>query len=253
MATSLAGSQEWRMTDKPLVSVVVPVYNCQSYLPEALESALAQTYRPIEVIVVDDGSTDDSAHAAQRFMPPVRYRWQPHSGAAAARNLGVDLARGSFVAFLDADDLWTEPKLMLQMEAFDADPVLDMVFGHVQQFVSPELAGTGEVPVRLSTEELPGYAPSAALIRRDAFLRVGRFERHWNVGEFMDWYLKANERGLKGLMLSEVVVRRRLHSQNLGLRERDSRGDYLRILKDSLDRRRHRSVPGPDDGRESNG
>ena len=226
------------MNDKPLVSVVVPVYNCQRYLPEALESALAQTYRPIEVIVVDDGSTDGSADAAQRFTPPVRYCWQPHSGAAAARNLGVDLATGSYLAFLDADDLWTETKLMRQMEAFDANPALDMVFGHVQQFVSPELAGAGEAPVRYSAEKLPGHVPSAAVVRRDAFLRVGPFEKHWHVGEFIDWYLKANERGLKGLMLSEVVVRRRLHSQNLGLRERESRGDYLRILKASLDRRR---------------
>jgi hypothetical protein len=69
-------------------------------------------------------------------------------------------------------------------------------------------------------------------------LGIGPFEKHWQVGEFIDWYLKANERGLKSLMLSEVVVRRRLHSQNLGLRERESRGDYLRILKASLDRRR---------------
>lgn len=240
------------MTDKPLVSVVVPVYNCQRYLPEAVESALAQTYRPIEVIVVDDGSTDDSADAARRFGLAVRYCWQPHSGPSAARNRGVDLARGGFLSFLDADDLWLESKLMLQMEALDADPALDMVFGHVQQFVSPELAGTGEVLVRHSTEKLPGYAPSAALIRRDAFLRVGPFERHWHVGEFMDWYLRANERGLKGLMLSEVVVRRRLHSQNLGLRERDSQSDYLRILRASLDRRRG-SPPGPEDAREPNG
>lgn len=241
------------MHDQSSVSVVVPVYNCQRYLPEAVESALAQTYRPIEVIVVDDGSTDGSADAAKRFVPPVQYCWQPHSGAGPARNRGVDLARGSFLAFLDADDLWVETKLVLQMAAFDADPELDMVFGHVQQFPSPELAGSAKPRLRYSAEKVPGYVAAAMLIRRDAFVRVGPFESHWHLGEFMDWYLRAIERGLKGLMLPEVVARRRLHADNLGLRERASQGDYLRILKASLDRRRRRSALGPEDSRESNG
>lgn len=239
------------MREKPLISVVIPVHNCEQYLAEALESALAQTYRPIEVIVVDDGSTDASADAAQRFVPPVRYCWQSHSGAAAARNLGMDLATGSFLAFLDADDLWAEDKLSLQMAAFDADPELDMVFGHVQQFISPELTDTAEARLRYSAEKLPGYAPSAALIRRDALLQVGPFEWRLDVGEFMDWYLRAIDRGLKGLMLPEVVARRRLHTENLGLRERGSRGDYVRILKASLDRRRRGSALGPVDAGES--
>jgi glycosyltransferase involved in cell wall biosynthesis len=240
------------MPDKALVSVVIPVYNCEQYLPAALQSALAQTYRPIEVIVVDDGSTDGSADAADRFVPPVLYCWQPHSGAAAARNLGVDLSRGSHLAFLDADDLWVEDKLALQMAAFDIDPELEMVFGYVQQFRSPELADRAEFRARYSAEKLPGYAPSAALIRRDAFLRVGKFESHWHVGEFVDWYLRATEQGLNGLMLTQVVARRRLHAENLGLRERSSQGDYLRILKASLERRRPKGALGPEDAREYN-
>jgi glycosyltransferase involved in cell wall biosynthesis len=237
------------MLEGKLVSVVVPAYNCERYLPEALESILVQTYRPIEIIVVDDGSTDGSRDSAERFVPPVRYWRQPHRGAAAARNRGVDLATGDFLAFLDADDLWAEDKLTLQITAFHTHPELDMVFGHVQQFISPELEGAGKVAARYSSEKLPGYAPSAALIRRDAFLKVGPLERRWGVGEFMDWYLRAIDQGLKGLMLPDVLVRRRLHTQNLGLRERGSRGDYLRILKASLDRRRRNSALDSDDER----
>ncbi|MDH4209610.1 MAG: glycosyltransferase family 2 protein [Anaerolineae bacterium] len=237
------------MTDNPLVSVVVPVYNCERYLPEALESVLAQTYRPIEIIVVDDGSTDGSADAAQRLGPTVRYCWQSHSGASAARNRGVDLAKGGFLAFLDADDLWLEAKLALQLAAFEADPTLDIVFGHVQQFPSPDLEDSAKVRLRYSAEKLPGHVPSTMLITREAFLRVGPFESHWRLGEFMDWYLRALERGPKTLMLPDVLARRRLHADNLGVRERDSQGDYLRILKASLDRRRG-SAPGPEDARE---
>jgi len=240
------------MTDRSLVSTIVPVYNCQRYLPEALESVLAQTYRPIEAIVVDDGSTDGSAEAVQRFGPVVRCCWQPHSGASAARNRGVEMAKGSFLAFLDADDLWLEAKLALQMAAFDTDPKLDMVFGHVQQFPSPDLEGSARARLRYSDGKIPGHVPSTMLIRREAFDRVGPFESQWRLGEFMDWYLRALDRGLHGLMLPDVLANRRLHADNLGIRERDSQGDYLRILKASLDRRRGRA-PRPDDARETNG
>ena len=239
------------MPDNSLVSVVVPVYNCERYLAEALDSILAQTYRPIEVVVVDDGSTDGSGEAAKRLGPTVLYCWQQHAGASAARNRGVDLAKGSIFGFLDADDLWLETKLALQMAAFDTDPELDMVFGHVQQFPSPDLTDRARAKLRYSAEAVPGYVPSAMLIRRDAFLRVGPFESHWQLGEPVDWYIRALERGLKGLMLPEVVARRRLHADNLGLRERGSQGDYLRILKASLDRRRRSRALGPEGRRES--
>ena len=104
------------MQDKPLVSAIIPVYNCERYLAEAIESVLAQTYRPIGIIVVDDGSTDGSADVAKSFTDPqVRYFYQPNSGQGAARNQGTNLARGSFFTFLDADDLWTDNKLELQL------------------------------------------------------------------------------------------------------------------------------------------
>ena len=128
------------MKSKPLVSVIIPVYNREKYLAEAIESVLAQTYRPIEVIVVDDGSTDGSADIAKRFGSPVRYYFQPNSGAGAARNRGIAVARGSFLAFLDSDDLWVEDKLTHQMAAFERHSDVDIVSGHVRQFYSPELS-----------------------------------------------------------------------------------------------------------------
>jgi glycosyltransferase involved in cell wall biosynthesis len=223
------------MENEPLISVVIPVYNCERYLAEAIESVLAQAYRPIEVIVVDDDSTDGSADVARRFAPSVRYCFQPHSGLGAAWNGGVDLARGEFFAFLDADDLWVEDKLALQMAAFDDDPGLDIVFGHVEQFLSPELS---EVKVRYPARIMPGYSAGTMLIRRDAFLRAGPFASIWKVGQFVDWYSRVVEKGLRSLILPGVVMKRRLHTTNMGIRERESRTDYVRILKASLDRRR---------------
>src|SRR5436853_749734 len=105
------------MTMPSLVSVIIPVYNCEQYLAEAIQSVLAQTHPTIELIVVDDGSTDNSAAVAKSFAV-VRYVFQRQGGPGAARNRGISLARGSFLAFLDADDVWVAGKLTRQLAAF---------------------------------------------------------------------------------------------------------------------------------------
>jgi glycosyltransferase involved in cell wall biosynthesis len=228
--------------DQPaLVSVIIPVYNGQQYLAEAIESTLAQTYRPLEVIVVDDGSTDGSAEVARRFVPAVRYVSQPHSGAAAARNHGVKEAQGQYISFLDCDDLWVQHKLERQMACFSADPALDTVSGHVEQFVSPELGEEFRRNFRFSPFPLPGPGPLTMLIRREAFLRVGFFETGYTVGESIEWYARAVAMGLKRVMLPDVLQKRRIHRDNLGRRERAAQGDYLKIVRESLNRRRKES------------
>jgi glycosyltransferase involved in cell wall biosynthesis len=226
------------MDKDPLVSVIIPVYNGERYLAEAIESVLTQPYRPIEVMVVDDGSTDGSAEVVKRYAPTVQYVFQSHSGAGAARNQGINLAQGDFLAFLDADDLWVKDKLTRQMTVFCDDRSLDIVFGQVQQFRSPDLDDQLKRRILGDGEVMPGYHPGTMLIRRDAFFRVGPFQTHWRVGEFIDWYLRAMEQGLKAFLLPEVVMKRRLHADNLGTRERKLQIDYVRILKASLDRRR---------------
>lgn len=224
--------------NNPLVSVIIPVYNCDRYLAEAIESILAQTYQSIEVIVVDDGSTDGSADVAKHFALSVRYCYQPHMGIGATLNRGTALARGSFLAFLDADDFWVADKLMRQMVVFDSNPEMDIVFGHVKQFCSPELDDNIKKRLQVPAAIIPGYIKGTMLIKRDAFFRVGLFGANWQLGEFIDWYLRAVEQDLKSFMLPEVLLKRRVHDANTGIRERKSRTDYASILKISLDRRR---------------
>jgi len=220
-----------------LITAIIPVYNGERYLAEAIESVAAQTYRPIEIVVVDDGSTDGSARVAQRFES-VRYCRQLHGGIGSARNRGVALAQGGVFAFLDADDLWEKDKLGLQMAAFDEDAEIDVVFGHVRQFISPELDEYVKKGIYCPDKLMPGYIPSAVMIRRDAFNRVGPFETIMRVGEFASWYLRAAEMGLRMLMLQDLVAWRRLHKTNTGIHQRQALTDYVRILKASLDRRR---------------
>lgn len=227
----------------PLITVMIGAYNAAPYLGEAVESVLGQTYRPLELIVVDDGSDDGTGDVALGFGDALTYVRQDNAGNGAARNRAVQAARGEVFAFLDADDRFTPTKLEQQWAALAADPELDMVFGHVQEFVSPELSEEDRASVRApAPRAMPWTAPNLMLIRRASFMRVGPFAEDVRVGVTVDWYARAVEQGLRGAMLPEVVLERRLHLANNGLRERASRHQYLHVLKRSLDRRREQAA-----------
>jgi glycosyltransferase involved in cell wall biosynthesis len=223
-----------------LVSVIIPVYNGGRYLGEAIESVLSQTGFPLEIIVVDDGSTDDTASIAQNFGASIRYHYQINGGAGAARNQGVVLARGNFLAFLDADDLWMVDKLKRQWAAFEADHDLELAFGHIQQFYSPELTREEKDRLSIPVEIMPGNHAGTMLIKKETFLRVGLFKPDLRVGEFIDWYARATELNIKSIMLTDVVMKRRIHKTNMGILHRDQRSGYVHALKAALDRRRSR-------------
>ena len=214
------------------IATIIPAYNCERYLAEAIESVLAQNYRPLEIIVIDDGSTDDTAKIAKRFEPAIQYCFQANGGIGSARNRGIELAHSDFIAFLDADDLWPEGKLEHQMLAFHDNREIEAVFGLVQQFEQSS-GGTTDVGALMT-----GQLASSMLIRRESFDRVGPFRTDIKLGEFVDWYMRASEKGLRSRMLAEDVLRRRIHDSNTGLRHRDSSSDYVRLLKNALDRRR---------------
>jgi len=223
--------------EKGLISVVIPVYNGRRYIAEAIKSVLNQGYGKREILIVNDGSTDGTENILRSFEG-IMYFEQSRQGAAAARNLGIEQSRGEFLAFLDADDVWTNDKIEKQLSVFQEKPKLDMVFGNVEQFYSPELEESLSRKIKMIEAVIPGYVPGTMLIKKEAFLKVGYFNCGFKVGEFIDWYLRALEEGLQGHLLSDVVLRRRIHDANTGIQERDSRKDYLRVLKASLDRRR---------------
>ncbi len=222
-----------REVDTPTVSVVIPAYNSSRYLRQAIRSVLDQTHRVLEVIVVDDGSSDNSATLASRFGTPVRVLRREHAGIGASRNSGFAAARGEFIALLDADDLWEPQKLERQLEMFAADPALDIVFTSVDQFVSPELED-------LHVSELQGASATgrmaSALLMRAAIVdRVGPYREDTSAGEFVDWYDRALTAGCRCDHVDQVLVRRRIHHWNTG---RQNRSEWTGVIKDMLERRR---------------
>lgn len=225
-------------SSNPRLSVIITAYNQERYLGEAIESVLAQDFDDLEIIVVDDGSTDKTATVAARY--DVKVISQPNAGPGAALNTGVTEARGELIAFLDGDDVWVPGTLANRIMAFDRDPGLDATQGMLVEFLSPELPEeSGELP-RVNEDPVPGPVAGTTMITRDGLDRVGAFETEHKLGSFMEWLIRAKDAGLVLRRHDQLFLRRRIHDDNIGLRERDSRNDYVKILKAALDRRRAR-------------
>ena len=199
----------------PLISCIVPVYNGERFLAEALDSILGQTYRPLEVIVVDDGSTDATAEIAAGYAPQVTCLRQDNCGAASAKNRGISASRGQLIAFLDADDLWLPGKLERQEARLRERPGFCLWFSQFQNFWMPELAGEAQ---QHSTgplaQPLSAWSIGTLLASRDTVERVGPFPEGHRGNENMLWFLRAAEAGAAIDVLPEVLMRRRFHHGN---------------------------------------
>lgn len=224
------------------ISIIIPVYNGEKYVKQAIESALAQDYANKEVIVVNDGSNDSTQAVLDAFLPRIRAIYQTNQGLGSARNRGVREATGDYLAFLDHDDLWEETKLSIQMKEMDEEDPL--IFGHVQQFICPSLSAEEKSRLSVSEEIAPGYFAGSLLISKKRFLQIGPFFEKKTVGEFVDWYARALEAKVPIVMIPQMILRRRVHNENMGRNKNMyNRLEYLRILKTSLDRQRKLNAP----------
>lgn len=218
------------------ISVIIPAYNAARYLGEALASVRAQTLQPAEVIVVDNGSTDATAEIAASHG--VRCEHEPRRGSANARNRGVDVSSGELLAILDADDLWTPQKLEWQSAALAADPGLEAVYGLMEHFISPDLPAEEAAAIHCPPGTAPARMPTLMLIRRAAFHRVGPFSPEMTLADVAEWQARAESTGLRHAIVPHVVMRRRLHADNMGRRNAALRTDYVKLIKQKLDRER---------------
>ena len=221
----------------PDISVVIPVHNGERYLAASIQSVLDQRHPSLELLVVDNGSTDATAEVARSFSS-VRYVHRADKGLCKALNHALEQCRGAMLGFLDADDLWSPDRLTLQLAAFASDPAVEMVFGHVEQFISPELDEAAKAKLSIRNRLLPGRYRGSMLVRKESFWRVGPFDPSLDYGEFIDWYMRAEEQKIREVMLPEVMTLRRIHGANTGYTERHLRVELARVLKRGLDRRR---------------
>ena len=226
------------------ISVIVPVYNGEKYLWEALDSVLNQLVKPFEILVIDDGSTDSTAELARQYGECIRYIRRNNRGAAAARNDGVKSATGNYIAFLDADDYWDKQKLALQLREIKKPGAANMIFGMVSQFYSPETGEDFRQHYQCPRQPTNGAHPGMLLMKRADFLKVGFFSTEYKTGEFIEWYQHAQEAGMTSIFLPKVLMYRRIHPQNHGIVQKQHTDDFARIVKEMLMRRRKKEADG---------
>ncbi len=229
--------------DRPLVSVIIPTFNSARFLPQALESVAAQDYRPLEVIAVDDGSTDQTADLL-RAHPWVTCLHQAHGGVSTARNAGISASRGQILAFLDSDDLWPSGRLTIAVGHFEAHPEIGYVLGKQMLFAEPGCAVPSWVRPEWLAKPQDASNTAVLLARKETFSRVGLFNTGYSVGEDTEWLVQAMEACIPMTRLAEVLVHKRLHGTNLSVESFDSRKATLaRIARESILRRRNRPAP----------
>jgi glycosyltransferase involved in cell wall biosynthesis len=225
---------------RPLVTVIVPVYNGERYLALALKSIFEQDYHPLEIIVVDDGSVDGSADIAKSF-PGIHYIHQPNQGVAVARNIGLNAARGQFIAFLDQDDSWMPNKLNRQIDYLLKCPEVDCVLAKSRLFLEPGIKAPSWLKKDLLLEDHTEYAPSALVVRKTAFEKVGRFDSAYSMSSDSDWFFRAKNCGISIAVLPEIFVHRRIHESNHSYQAQLACLELLKIVKTSIDYQRGRS------------
>ncbi len=207
---------------KGLVSVVIPNYNYARFLREAIDSVLAQTYAEIEIIVVDDGSTDDSKDILKSYGQQIKAVFQQNQGVSAARNNGVNESRGEFISFLDADDLWLPAKIEKQVVRFQEDEKLGLVHVGVVEvdangdFLLERLEGLeGDVSgeLLLIKQTILGGG-SGLMVRRDVFDEVGGFDNRLSTSADWDLFYQISSRYPIGFV-PEILLKYRVHNSNM--------------------------------------
>ncbi len=222
------------------VSCIVPTYNSARYLTEALDSIVAQSYRPIEIIVADDGSADATLNIARGYGHPLRVVTQTTAGPAATRNLGLKHADTEYVAFLDADDLWVPDKLAIQAAHLERHPSFKLCISYAQMFWSdprdPEAIRYRDEP---RAGAVPGYATTTLMVRRSVFDQVGMFDSRYWFSDAVEWFVRVRHAGFDIAVLPQVLTLHRMHECNLTRRRRDaSRDEFLALACESIRRKR---------------
>jgi glycosyltransferase involved in cell wall biosynthesis len=222
------------------ISLIIPAYNAERYLCEAIASVKRQTHPVQEIIVVDDGSTDGTATLV-KSIAGVTLLQQPNAGVAEARNAGVQAARGTLLAFLDADDMWTPDAITSNLTILASQHDVHGVIGLSEEFVSPDLPA--EIAKRYAprASDRTALLCGAMLIRREVMNTTGPFQTAKQVGDFVEWFLRAQRLRVCITRNPCTVLRRRIHGNNKMLQGSFTSAIYLQFLHKHIQARKAQS------------
>src|SRR4030066_1147661 len=240
---SLTPSKEFNIvTDNlPLVSIILPTYNCASFLPHSIGTILSQTYNSYEIIVIDDGSTDNTKEVLYPFIQRIKYiRLEQNKGLPTARNIGILSAQGKYIAFIDADDLWLPEKLQTDIEYFETHPEVSMVYSKhinidekgcvVNGSVKKQLP-SGNIFIQLFSEQ-NFIITSSVVVRKEIFETTGLFdEQLFNCQDWDMWLRIAFHFKVAGINKPLVKYRHNPHSLS---KNRNNVLKYQKIIIDKI-------------------
>jgi len=221
----------------PLISVIIPVFNGERFIAEAIQSVLDQKYEPLEIIVIDDGSTDGTADVVKNLSGNIHYFYQKNSGIAAARNTGLRHSKGGLIAFIDADDVWVDNKLALQIEHLNQFPETEIVIGFLLK-VPLQNKSRLDAALAENNKGLLVLQLGSTLIKKSVFDKIGGFDEELTLSEDTDWFFRVREADIKVRINKEIVQFYRFHNKNITYDKSQAKLFQLKAYKKSLDRRR---------------
>lgn len=213
------------------------VKNGEKFIKQALESIFNQDYRPIEIIVVLGNSTDRTSEILKEYGD-IRIIQQEGQGVADAYNIGIQAAKGDFVAFLSSDDLWTSDKLSVQSEYLMKNPSVSFVNCFIDYFLEPGIA----IPYGFRKELLTGSHPARIMetlfARKTVFEVIGFFNNKLSTAEDVDWYCRAVDLKINSFIIPEVLLKKRIHNQNISMKVDENTKNLMFALKESVKRKK---------------
>ena len=215
----------------PLISVIMPTYNNGKYIKQAIESIYAQNYDNIEIIVVDDGSTDNTKEILKEYKN-IKYFYIRHKGIPFARNLAIENSNGEYIAFCDSDDYWLPEKINTQIQYFKEHPDCEIVFTSLENFFEDENLKKDKRALKEKNFELINkyYLPTC-LIKKQLFDKIGVFKQDFQTGEDTEFLYRISTNGIsiKNLITRKFYMRR-LHGNNITLtKTKKSINEFLKL------------------------
>ncbi|MCP5002593.1 MAG: glycosyltransferase [Planctomycetes bacterium] len=237
-------------TKKPLVSVVIPTFNSGKFVVQAVKSVLEQSYRSLEVLVVDDGSTDNTKVLLSDFNDSIKYHYRENKGPSAARNFGIKMAKGEYVSFLDADDLWIPGKIEVQLDFFERYRDLGLLFSDVEEFDEDKILpkrfsyavqsygkdGASQVYFQEAYVKLlmnNFICTSTVMVRSESFKKAGFFDESLRIVEDRDMWLRIAAH-FKIARLPLVLTKKRKHDSNISANPEIHISSQIKVLEKHL-------------------
>ncbi len=241
---------------QPLVSVILPVYNGEKFLANAIKRIQQENYKPLEILVINDGSTDRTAAIMAEFQDEIRSFHQENQGPAAARNYGLRMAQGEFYAFFDVDDLWVEGLFEQMLDQLLKDQNAEIIQGLIQQVLLTEsTTSQNHISDSDANQDIPDKPYrfinlTSALYRKSAFEKVGILDESLMTGEDLDWFFRAWEHRIRKIDIDEVFLIYRKHKTNITRDTQLVRSGIVRSYKKRRDRLEGSSIGSHQDHHE---